>query len=98
MSDQTLALAPPGPFAFVPQDRKARPAPGRVLDTILSLIVVGGAGHKVRDLDLVGAIRTLPDRFAARATNRTARAMDDHFAAMFAVYQKLTSGEPSQAA
>jgi hypothetical protein len=60
MSNQTLALAPPGQFAFEPQDRKARPAPGGVLGTILSLIVVGAAVYKVNDLDLATILALVP--------------------------------------
>jgi alpha-1,6-mannosyltransferase len=48
--------------------------------------------------DLVRAILTLPDTFAARSTRGKARAMHDHFAALFAIYQNLTFGERSQAA
>jgi hypothetical protein len=58
MPDQTVALAPPGPFAFEPQDRKAMPAPGGVLGTMLSLLVAGAAIYQARDLDLA-TIRAL---------------------------------------
>lgn len=63
MPHQTLALAPTGRFAFEPQDRKAMPAWGGVLGTILSLVVVGSAIYQARDLDLamiVGLIPTSP--------------------------------------
>ncbi len=48
--------------------------------------------------DLVRAILALPDRFAERSTGRMTRAMDDHFAALFAIYQNLTSSQVSSAA
>jgi len=61
----------------------------------------GGMGLTYRatdHADLVRAILTLPDSFAARPTGGTARAMHDHFAALFAIYQNLTLGERSKAA
>jgi alpha-1,6-mannosyltransferase len=58
-----------------------------------------GLSYRAADhADLVRAILALPDRFAARSTGRMARAMDDHFAALFAIYQNLTSGELTSAA
>lgn len=58
-----------------------------------------GLSYRAADrADLVRAILTVPDRFAARSTGYIARAMDDHFAALFAIYQKLNSGELSRAA
>jgi alpha-1,6-mannosyltransferase len=58
-----------------------------------------GLSYRAADhADLVRAILTLPGSFAARSTGRLARAMDDHFAALFTIYQKLTSGELSSAA
>lgn len=60
MPDQTLALAPTGTFAFEPQDRKARPAPGSVLGTILSLIVVGAAIYQARGLDFAKILALVP--------------------------------------
>lgn len=58
-----------------------------------------GLSYRAADpADLVRAILTLPDGFAVRSTGCTARAMDDHFAALFAIYQNLTSGELPQAA
>lgn len=61
MPDQTLALAPSGTFAFEPQDRKAMPASGGILGTILSLIVVGAAIYQARDLDFAKTLGLLPD-------------------------------------
>ncbi|TGX49575.1 hypothetical protein E5A73_18835 [Sphingomonas gei] len=60
MPDQTLALAPMGTFAFEPQDRRAMPAPGGVLGTILSLIVVGAAIYQARDLDFAKTLGLVP--------------------------------------
>jgi hypothetical protein len=60
MPDQTLALAPSGAFAFEPQDRKAMPAPGGIIGTILSLIVVGAAIYQARDLDFAKTLGLLP--------------------------------------
>lgn len=60
MPNQTLALAPTGTFAFEPQDRKAMPAPGGVLGTILSLIVVGAAIYQARDLDFSKILGLVP--------------------------------------
>ncbi len=58
-----------------------------------------GLSYRAADrADLVRAILTLPSRFAARSNGCETRAMDDHFAALFAIYQKLTSGELSRAA
>ena len=61
----------------------------------------GGVGLSYRaadHADLVRAILSLPESFAARSTGCTARALGDHFAALFAIYQNLTSGELSHAA
>jgi alpha-1,6-mannosyltransferase len=59
----------------------------------------GGLSYRAADhADLVRAILTLPDSFAARSTGGKARAMHDHFAALFAIYQNLTFGERSEAA
>jgi alpha-1,6-mannosyltransferase len=61
----------------------------------------GGMGLSFRAADradLVRAILCLPDSFAACSTGCGARAMGDHFAALFAIYQNLNSGELSQAA
>lgn len=60
MPNQSLALAPTGTFAFEPQDRRAMPAPGGVLGTILSLIVVGAAIYQARDLDFAEIIGLVP--------------------------------------
>ncbi|WP_246623530.1 hypothetical protein [Sphingomonas colocasiae] len=60
MPDQTLALAPTEAFAFEPQDRKARLAPGSVLGALLSLIVVGAAIYQARDLDLATIVALVP--------------------------------------
>jgi hypothetical protein len=60
MPNQSLALAPTGTFAFRPQDRKAMPAPGGVLGTILSLIVVGAAIYQARDLDFAKIVGLVP--------------------------------------
>ncbi|MEG3149758.1 hypothetical protein U1769_07645 [Sphingomonas sp. ZT3P38] len=60
MPTETLALAPTGTFAFEPQDRKAMPAPGSVLGTILSLIVVGAAIYQARDLDFAKILGLVP--------------------------------------
>lgn len=58
-----------------------------------------GTSYRAADrADLVRAILTLPDRFAGRRTGRMTRAMDDHFAALFAVYQNIASGKRSSAA
>lgn len=58
-----------------------------------------GVPYRAADpADLVRAILNLPDRFVARSGGCTARAMDDHFAALFAIYQQLNSGEVSLAA
>ncbi|MDT8760227.1 glycosyltransferase [Sphingomonas psychrotolerans] len=48
--------------------------------------------------DLVRAILTLPDRFFGRPAGRKARAMDEHFAALFAIYENLASSKLSTAA
>jgi alpha-1,6-mannosyltransferase len=59
----------------------------------------GGLSYRAADhADLVRAILTLPDSFAARSTGGKTRAMYDHFAALFAIYQNLVFGERSQAA
>ena len=60
MPDQTLALAPTGPFVFAPQDRKARPAPNGVLGTMLSLLVAGAAIYQVRELDCAMILTLVP--------------------------------------
>ncbi len=60
MPNRTLALAPTGPLAFEPQDRKTRPTPGGVLGTVLSLIVVGAAVYQVGDLDLATILALVP--------------------------------------
>jgi hypothetical protein len=60
MSDQTLVLAPTGPFAFEPQDRNARPASRGVLGTLLSLIFVGAAVYQVSGLDLETILALVP--------------------------------------
>lgn len=60
MRDQTLALASTGTFALHPQDRRAMPAPGGVLGTILSLIVVGAAIYQARDLDFAKIVGLVP--------------------------------------
>jgi len=58
-----------------------------------------GLSYRAADhTDLVRAILALPGSFAARPTGCLARAMDDHFAALFAIYQILSSGERSRAA
>ncbi len=58
-----------------------------------------GLSYRAADrADLARAILSLPGRFAARSNGCVARAMDDHFAALFAIYQKLNSGELSRAA
>lgn len=58
-----------------------------------------GVPYRAADhADLVRAILNLPDRFVARSNGCVARAMDDHFAALFAIYQQLNSGEVSLAA
>jgi alpha-1,6-mannosyltransferase len=58
-----------------------------------------GLSYRAADrADLVRAILTLPGSFAPRSTGYTARAMDDHFAALFAIYKKLGSGKLSLAA
>ncbi|QDX26760.1 glycosyltransferase family 1 protein [Sphingomonas suaedae] len=48
--------------------------------------------------DLVRAILALPGSFAVRPSDRTVRAMDDHFAALFGMYRNLTLGGLSSAA
>lgn len=59
----------------------------------------GGLSYRAADhADLVRAILTLPDSFAARPTGGKTRAMHDHFATLFATYQILTFGERSEAA
>lgn len=58
-----------------------------------------GLAYRAADrADLVRAILTLPDRFATRSNGCAVRATDDHFAALFAIYQKLNLGELSLAA
>ena len=58
-----------------------------------------GLSYRAADrADLVRAILRLPESFAARSNGCVARAMDDHFAALFAIYQELNSGELSLAA
>ncbi|SFJ46494.1 alpha-1,6-mannosyltransferase [Sphingomonas sp. NFR04] len=52
-----------------------------------------GLAYRAADrADLVRTILTLPDRYAERRTGRHVRAMDDHFAALFALYQNLRGG------
>ncbi|MBY8823273.1 glycosyltransferase [Sphingomonas colocasiae] len=61
----------------------------------------GGMGLSYRaadHVDLVRAILALPDGLPARSGRRAARAMDDHFAALFAIYQRLGSSGLSAAA
>jgi alpha-1,6-mannosyltransferase len=59
----------------------------------------GGLSYRAADhADLVRAILSLPDAFAARSAGGKARAMHDHFATLFGIYQKLTFGERAQAA
>lgn len=59
----------------------------------------GGLSYRAADhADLVRAILTLPDRFTARLNGSVARAMDDHFEALFAIYQRLNTNELSLAA
>jgi alpha-1,6-mannosyltransferase len=58
-----------------------------------------GLSYRAADrADLVRAILTLPGSFAGHPTGHIARAMDDHFAALFAIYQNLTSDELTSAA
>jgi alpha-1,6-mannosyltransferase len=58
-----------------------------------------GLSYRAADrADLVRAILALPGSFAPRSTGYVARAMDDHFAALFAIYGNLISGGHSQAA
>jgi alpha-1,6-mannosyltransferase len=58
-----------------------------------------GWSYRAADhLDLVRAILALPDCFAARSGGSAARAMDDHFEALFAIYQRLSTSELSLAA
>lgn len=55
-----------------------------------------GLPYRAADtLALVRAILALPDRFAPRGTGYVARAMDHHFAALFAIYQKLSVDQVS---
>jgi alpha-1,6-mannosyltransferase len=49
-------------------------------------------------LDLVRTILKLPDFFTPRPNGSVARAMDDHFEALFAIYQRLGTSELSLAA
>jgi alpha-1,6-mannosyltransferase len=61
----------------------------------------GGMGLSYRaadHADVVRAILSLPDSFAPRSTGCMAREMDDHFAALFAIYRNLNSSELSRAA
>jgi alpha-1,6-mannosyltransferase len=59
----------------------------------------GGLSYRAADhADLVRAILTLPDRFVARSNGRVARTMDEHFSALFAIYENLTLDEDSLAA
>jgi alpha-1,6-mannosyltransferase len=58
-----------------------------------------GLSYRAADrADLVRAILSLSNSFAARSTGYPGRAMEDHFAALFAIYQKVNSGELFQAA
>jgi alpha-1,6-mannosyltransferase len=58
-----------------------------------------GLSYRAADhVDLVRAILTLPGFYAGLSTGGMARGMDDHFAALFAIYQKLSSSKPSLAA
>lgn len=43
--------------------------------------------------DLVRAILALPDRFTTRSNGCVAQAMDNHFSALFAIYQRLNSSD-----
>jgi alpha-1,6-mannosyltransferase len=58
-----------------------------------------GLSYRAADqADLVRAILMLPDRFAALSDSDAPRAMDDHFAALFAIYQRLRSCRSAHAA
>lgn len=58
-----------------------------------------GLSYRAADRgDLVRAILSLSRNFAAHPPGRITRAMDDHFAALFTIYQDLTSGALSRAA
>ncbi|WP_156842135.1 glycosyltransferase [Novosphingobium aquimarinum] len=58
-----------------------------------------GLSYRAADpADLVRAILSLPDRFARRSAAVMTLEMDDHFAALFAIYQHLCSGQISHAA
>lgn len=58
-----------------------------------------GLSYRAADRgDLVRVILTLPDRFVVRSNGCVARAMDDHFTALFAIYRTLNSGEVFEAA
>jgi len=58
-----------------------------------------GLSYRAADrADLVRAILSLPESFTARSTGFVARAMDEHFAALFAIYDNLVSGGLSRAA
>ena len=53
-----------------------------------------GWSYRAADhLDLVRALLTLPDSFITRGNSFVARAMDDHFGALFAIYQRLHKSE-----
>ncbi|CDO33972.1 glycosyltransferase [Novosphingobium sp. KN65.2] len=58
-----------------------------------------GLSYRAADrADLVRAILALPDRFATRSNGGTVQAMNDHFAALFAIYRELHLSELSRAA
>lgn len=54
-----------------------------------------GLSYRAADrTDLVRAILALPDRFVPRTDGTTARAMDDHFATLFGLYETLVARRP----
>lgn len=56
----------------------------------------GGMGLTYRAADradLVRAILALPDAFSASSTGQVPRAMDSHFAALFAIYRQLNAND-----
>jgi alpha-1,6-mannosyltransferase len=58
-----------------------------------------GRSYRATDhLDLVRTILKLPDLFTPRPNGSVARAMDDHFEVLFAIYQRLGTSELSLAA
>ena len=60
MPEPSIVLAPAEAFAFEPQDRATRPSLGSIFSMLLSLIVIGAALYKARELDFSQVIGLVP--------------------------------------